>query len=414
LLVHQLGYNWLMSYRPSDEVLEKYAKVLVNFALWGGKGIKKGDFVYLTTPLSALPFYRAIRKAVFDRGGHVVSLIVDDMSGWDRYKYKNATDEQLTFFPENFYKGLVADIDHRIAILGDHNTRELDRVDPKKMLLEQKSKKKLIEWIDRKENAGKHTWTLALNGTPAMAKEAGLSPKEYWDQIIKACYLDYADPVAKWKKVSAEVNRVAKKLTDLKIIKIHVVGRDADIRINIGKDRKWLGGGGRNIPSFEVFTSPDWRGTEGWARFNNPVAKYGPRVEGIELHFKAGRVIKVSATRNEKFFKELLNTDKGSSQLGEFSLTDKRLSRITKPMAEELYDENMGGPYGNMHIAVGKSFEDTYSKHSSNVSKTVLKKLGFNDSVTHTDVISTTDRTVTANLENGKELVIYQKGQFTV
>ena len=134
-----------MSYQPSAEILEKYAKVLVNYALWSGKGIKKGDFVYLTVPLSALPFYRAIRKEIFDRGGHVLSLLIDDKSGWDRYKYSHATDEQLAFFPKRFYKGLVNDMDHRIAILGDHNPHELDGTDPKRRLLEQKSKKKLIE-----------------------------------------------------------------------------------------------------------------------------------------------------------------------------------------------------------------------------------------------------------------------------
>lgn len=403
-----------MSYKPSEELLEKYAKVLVNFALGGGKGIKAGERVYLQAPLSALPFYRALKKVIFDSGGLTISSLADDMDGSARYFYDNATDKQLTDFPSPYFKGLVAVVDHRIAVLADYDVHELDKVDPKKIMLAQKSRKKVSEWFDKKENNGDYTWTLALYGTPSMAKEAGLSLEEYWRQIIKACFLEHADPIAKWKKVSAEVVRVANKLTDLSIRELDVKGKDVNLHITMGEKRRWLGGGGRNIPSFEVFTSPDWRGTEGWVRFNQPLYYYGPKVEGIKLVFKSGRVIEASATKNEKLLKEMLATDKGASQIGEFSLTDKRLSHITKFMAETLFDENIGGPFGNTHLAVGKSYNDTYSGSTVNVPKTVFRKLGYNESAIHVDMISTADRTVTATLNGDKKLIIYKNGQFTI
>jgi len=253
-----------------------------------------------------------------------------------------------------------------------------------------------------------------LYGTPSMAKEAGLSLEDYWDQIIKACFLQNNDPINKWKKVSAEVERVAKKLTDLNIGELNVKGRDIDMHYKVGEKRKWLGGSGRNIPSFEVFTSPDWRGTEGWVKFNQPLYYYGPKVEGIELHFKNGRVVKATAQKNQKLLKEMLATDKGAAQLGEISLTDKRLSHIDKFMAETLFDENMGGPYGNTHMAVGKSYHDTFTGDTSKLNKRITKQLGYNESAIHVDMISTTDRTATAILGNGKKLVIYKNGQFTV
>jgi aminopeptidase len=403
-----------MAYKPSDGTLEKYAKILVNFALGGGTGIKKGDVVFLSSPLSALPFYRALRKSILDNGGITIGNLGDDMSGAAKYFYENATEEQLTAFLDKYYKGLVAQVDHRIAVIADHDVHELDKVDPKKMMLVQKTNKPLADWFNKKENDGKYSWTLALYGTPSMAKEAGLSPEEYWRQIIKACYLDVADPVAKWKKVSAEVSRVAKKLSAMHIKAVHVQGDDVDLKIDIGDKRRWLGGGGRNIPSFEVFTSPDWRGTSGWIRFNQPLYYFGPKVEGIELHFKNGRVVKSSAKKNQKLLKEMLATDKGASQLGEFSLTDTRLSRITKFMAETLFDENIGGPYGNTHLAVGKSYHDTYDGDVSKMNKSLAKKLGYNESAIHVDMISTTDRTVTATLPSGKKQVIYKSGQFTI
>jgi len=403
-----------MSYRPSEEILEKYAKVLVNFALGGGTGIKPGDVVYLQSPLSALPFYRALRKTILDSGGLMISGLADDMGGAAKYFYEHASQEQLTAFLAKFARGLVTQTDHRIAVIADHDVHELDRVDPEKIMLTQKSAKPLREWFNKKENNGLYTWTLALYGTPSMAKEAGLSLEEHWQQVIKACYLDHAEPIAKWRSISQEVQRVAGKLTNLKIKELHVQGKDADLRLTVGDKRRWLGGGGRNIPSFEVFTSPDWRGTEGWIRFNQPLYYYGPKVEGIELHFKKGKVVKASATKNEKLLKTMLATDKGASQLGEFSLTDRRLSRITKFMADTLFDENMGGPFGNTHVAVGSSYHDTYANGPANVPKKVFRQLGYNESVIHVDMVSTEDRTVTAKLASGKDMIIYQKGQFVI
>jgi aminopeptidase len=404
-----------MSYTPSQEILEKYAKVMVNFALNSGKGLKPGDVVRLSSPISALPFYRALKKAIIDSGGLIISGLSDDMDeGSAKYFYKKATNKQLTTFLDKYYKGLVEQIDHSIAVIADYDPRELDGVDAKKIMTASRTNKPVTEWLDHKENQGKYTWTLALYGTPAMAKEARIGLKEYWDQIIKACYLDADDPIAENRKVMQEVERVAKILTGLNIKKVHAVGKDMDLRVTLGEDRRWLGGTGRNIPSFEVFTSPDWRGTEGWIRFNQPLYRYGSMVKGIELTFEKGRVIKAKAKENEKLLKEMLATDEGASQMGEYSLTDKRLSRITKFMAETLFDENMGGEFGNTHLAVGRSYHDTYAPGPEMMTPVLAKKLGYNNSTIHTDMISTTDRTVTATLKDGSKKVIYKNGQFTI
>jgi len=103
-----------------------------------------------------------------------------------------------------------------------------------------------------------------------------------------------------------------------------------------------------------------------------------------------------------------------ADKIGEFSLTDKRLSRITKFMAETLFDENISGPHGNTHIALGSSYQDSYSGNPAKVTKAGWAKMGFNDSAVHTDIISTSPRTVTAHLSDGSYKVIYQDGIFVV
>ena len=102
----------------------------------------------------------------------------------------------------------------------------------------------------------------------------------------------------------------------------------------------------------------------------------------------------------------------GADRVGEYSLTDARLSRITKFMANTLYDENVGGPYGNTHLAIGRAIHDCYDGDPATMSTQDWERLGFNDSVVHTDIVSTADREVTAVLRDGSSRTIYAGGQF--
>jgi len=412
-----------MAYTPDKKILKKYAHVIVNFALGMGNGIKKGDVVRVSGNESCKPLYNAVCNAIVDAGGHVIGhYSPDDEQGdkrrnesFTRYFYEHASHEQITFLPAKYLKGLVDEMDHSLYILSDSDPHALKGVNPKKIMARGKALKPFMDWRHKKEWSGKFTWSIAMYGTPAMAKEAGLSEKEYWNQIVKACFLDYPDPIARWKEVYKEIEMYKKKLNALspKIDRLHAVGPDMDLWVSLGEKRQWLAGRGVNLPSFEIFTSPDWRGTNGWIKFNQPLYRYGSKVTGIELEFKNGLVVKSKAKTNEKLLKEMIATE-GANKIGEYSLTDKRHSRITKFMAETLYDENMGGPYGNTHLALGMSYRDTFSGDVSKLKTKHAEKLGFNDSSVHTDIISTTRRTVTAHLKDGKTKVIYRDGMFVL
>jgi aminopeptidase len=100
--------------------------------------------------------------------------------------------------------------------------------------------------------------------------------------------------------------------------------------------------------------------------------------------------------------------------LWEFSMTDSRFSHITKFMAETLYDENIWWKYGNTHIAIGRSYEETYAWDVSKLNEKQKEKIWFNFSAEHRDLVSTTNRTITATLANWKKKVIYKDGKFTI
>lgn len=397
-------------YQPSAKILYRYADVLVNFALNSGQGVTKGQVVEVVVPDVAKPLALALQKVLLQAGAQPMIRLLP--TGFDRSFYELANREQLTFFPDKYLKEKVNLIDHQIGIIADPDPYELKGVDPQKIILARDAKKPYIDWRDAKENRGNFTWTLALWGVPAKAAVVGLSYRKYWQQIIQACFLDKEDPISEWRRIFKMQSAIKDTLNELIIDKLEIKGEDVDLTVKLGPERLWNGGSGRNIPSFEFFTSPDWRGTNGWIKFNQPLYRYGNVISDVYLEFKDGIVVKAKARTGNKFLQQMIKSP-NANKIGEYSLTDARMSRITHVMAETLYDENIGGPFGNTHLALGRAYKDCFRGDPAQLSTADWEKLGYNDSAEHTDIVSTTDRTVTATLQDGTELIIYQNGQFT-
>jgi aminopeptidase len=250
--------------------------------------------------------------------------------------------------------------------------------------------------------------------TPELAKQAGISLQQYTTQVVKACYLNKKDPVQEWNALYKKAVSVKKWLNSMDMRYLHIQSEHMDLRVVPGERRRWIGISGHNIPSFEIFLSPDYRGTEGVYYANQPSFHSGNYVEYVELVFKKGSVVQAKAKKGNDFLVKQLAMDKGAKRVGEFSLTDKRFSKIDRYMANTLYDENYGGRYGNCHLAVGASYSDTYDGDPSTLTKDTKEKLGFNDSALHWDLINTEKKTVTAHLASGEKKVIYKDGMFQV
>lgn len=399
------------SFVPPQKKLEKYAKILIDFALNSGKGVKKGEVVLLQFDLDAMPLAIEAYRRILACGGHPILKPHEEY--FQRIMLDEANKEQLQFFPEPYMKSLVDTIDHRMFIFADRDPNILKGVDPKRIMLSQKSSLKMKKWLFDKEDQGKMTWVLALYGTDGLAKEAHMSAKELWDQIDKACFLNEADPVKKWKQVFRDLEKLRVKLSKMPIEKLHLEAKDTDLWITLGQERQWLAGSGRNIPSFEIFTSPDWRGTEGHVFFDAPLYRYGNVIKDIRLTFKDGRVVDARAKKNEKLLKEMI-AQENADKIGEYSLTDIRYSHIDRFTANTLYDENYGGKYGNTHLAVGSSFHEAFTGNVVKATDKDWERLGFNESVEHCDILATTKRTVTAQMRDGSEKVIYKDGLFLI
>jgi len=391
--------------------LNRYADTLV----WGllkarTERFKRGDIILIRYELPALKLAEIIYDKLLDRGMNPIpraGLTVN----MERCFFDKANRRQLVFHPPG-EKELYESLNGSIFMCAPESLTHLKDVDPRKIAKSLIARKELRAILDRREETGRFGWTLCTFPTQELARNAHLTLAQYTDQIIKACFLDDDNPVSRWETVYRQAGKIKRWLNGMAVSYYHVQSENVDLRVKPGEKRKWIGISGHNIPSFELFLSPDWRGTEGYYFANQPSFRSGNYVENIRLVFEKGRAVRVEATSGEDFTKKQLSMDKGASRLGEFSLTDRRFSRIDRFMADTLFDENYGGEWGNCHIALGASFSETYTGDPAELTRETKRRLGLNDSALHWDMINTEKKRVTAHLSDGRTVTIYENGTF--
>jgi len=395
----------------TDKQLEQYADVL----LWGletarKKPFKKNDCILLQYEAPAVRLAEILYGRILDLGMHPVQRMGLTF-GMEKSFYKKSNKGQLTFLAPGD-RELYANLNGRIFLRAPESLTHLKEIDPVRIGKVLVSRKPLRDILDKREEKGLYSWTLCTFPTNELARQAKARPEEYARQIVRACYLDRKDPVGEWKNVHRQVSGIKRWLNSLEVSYFHIESDPVDLKGTPGEKRAWKGISGHNIPSFEVFLSPDWHGTEGVYYANLPSFRSGNYVEKIRITFRKGSVVKMEAGKGEDFARKQLSMDKGASRVGEFSLTDRRFSRIDRFMADTLFDENFGGQNGNCHIALGASYTDTYDGNPAAMTGALKKRLGFNESALHWDLVNTEEKTVTARLRSGKKVVIYEKGVF--
>ncbi|MDK2957881.1 MAG: aminopeptidase [Desulfovibrionales bacterium] len=393
------------------EQLTRYADVL----LWGldtarSKPYQRGDIVVVRFDLEALPLAETLQQRLVGMGlNPIVRLNLTPTM--EKAFYGLAGDDQLSFVAPG--EDLLSDNLHGIiSLLAPASLTHLRDVDPGRIGVAARARKRLRDILDRREEVGDFGWTLCAWPTEAQAQCAGLTLDEYTAQIVQACRLEESDPVAAWGEIFETANEVKQMLNSLPIETLHVESDSCDLRLAPGDMRRWIGVSGHNIPSFEIFLSPDWRTVDGVYHADQPSYRNGNYVRGVTLEFAKGRVVKATAQDGQDFLRKQVEMDEGAAQVGEFSLTDKRFSRIDRFMANTLFDENFGGPNGNCHLALGASYSDTYAGDPAELDADARRRLGFNDSALHWDLVNTEEKRVTAKLAGGGSRVVYDKGCF--
>ena len=238
--------------------------------------------------------------------------------------------------------------------------------------------------------------------------------------IMKMCMVDRNDPVAAWDEYIEKNNYYKNELNNMGISKLHYtnsLGTDLTIEIPEGNiwinlDKKDANGGMMiaNMPSYEIFTSPDYRKTNGIVYSSKPLLYNGRRVEDFYFVFKDGKVESFDAKVGKDILATLLVEDELASYLGEVALVpyDSPISNTGLVFNTTLFDEN-----ASCHLAVGHSFPNCF-KDADKLSDEELVEKGCNGSKTHVDfMIGTSDLEIEAETKNGKVL-IFKNGNFNI
>jgi aminopeptidase len=337
----------------SDPRLAKWAQVIAEYSV----EIRPGDQAFITTTPAATPLVLELTREILQRGAYPQFLV--SLPGVAEVFMRYASEEQLKI-EQPLYKKVVEEFDVRIAISADTNTRALSTIDPDRMSSFAAGQRALTDTFMRRQAAGELRWCVTLYPTEAYAQDAEMSLREYEEFVMSACLLNEPDPVASWKAVSARQQRLVDWLKGKKRVRVN--GPNCELQVGIDGRTFINADGKRNFPDGEIFTGPEETVTEGWVKFTYPAIYQGREVEGVELEFKAGRVVKAGARKGEGFLVKMLDTDPGARVLGEFAIgTNDSIQRFTRQI---LFDEKIGG---SIHMAVGSGYPDTGSTNKSAV-----------------------------------------------
>ncbi len=362
---------------------EKYAKVLVEYST----GVKKNDLVIIrATSCEAQPLVKEIYKQVLLKGANPVVKTVMEGLGETFIKYAN--DEQLEYIdPMTELEYEKADV--LISIGAPTNTKSMAKADSKKMAKRSAATRELSNKMLQRSAEGKLKWVIADFPTNALAQEAKMSLDEYTEFLINACYLNLDDPVAKWKEIDKEQQRLADYLN--KTTKLHIIGEETDITFDT-TGRKWLNCSGQcNFPDGEIYTSPVENSANGTIYFDFPQIYRGNESQKIRLKLENGKVVEATAEKGEEYFLNMINMDEGAKFVGEIAIgTNSMIQEITGNI---LFDEKIGGA---IHMALGASYPEAGGKNVSGL---------------HWDLIK--------NMKNGSEIyaddvLIYKDGKFVI
>lgn len=335
-----------------NEIYEKYAKLLVNYSL----ELKKGDKLLIHSSYLAEDLLKEVYREALAAGAHPEFRI--GLNGTDKIFYDVAADEQLKYVSP-LSEHVAENYDALLTVLAPFNLKELQSIGPTKKQAVRIARTEIARTIMKRAAAEELNWALCVFPTDSAAQECGMSGDEYEQFVHSACFLHEEDPVARWRQLRDDQQRIVDYLDEKGEIRFS--GRDIDISFS-AKGRKWVNSAGRkNMPSGEVFTSPVEDSVNGKIRFSYPGFYLGQEIEDISLEVKDGLVVKWDAKKGKELLDKIFEIP-GAKRFGEAAVgTNKGIDRFTKNM---LFDEKIGG---TIHMAIGMSIPETGGKNESAV-----------------------------------------------
>lgn len=370
------------------ERLERYARLAVEV----GANLRPGQFLRIAAEPEHVPLVRALTRAAYAAGAHYVETQYRDPHQ-RRARVELAPEDSLDWSPPwtlSLLDHLIDTAGATISIVGSPEPELLADLDQRRVqrtralaaaqrLLDAENRR-LIQWtIVGFPNEG---WARTVFGEPDVGR--------LWDAVATATRLDEPDPVAAWRDHVAQLEERAAAITARGFAALRYRGPGTDLLVGLTPGHRWLTAAEEtvagvpyvvNLPTEEVYTSPDRRLTEGTVRSTMPIALGGALVRDLELRFADGRIVEVRASAGADAVQAELETDPGAPFLGEVALVDgsSRVNTTGLTFFNTLFDEN-----ATCHIAYGQSIPQAYPGEDA-LDDDALAELGYNDSLVHTD-----------------------------
>jgi aminopeptidase len=374
----------------SDEFLRRYAELIVRV----GANVAAGQDVIVAGALEHAPMLRAAAEEAWAAGARSVQIFP-----FDEYdsvlKARHASEEALDESPwavtELFRRMLDADA-AEIQIRGDVAPERWDDIDESRAARVFRPREAMA-LRTRLINEGRMAWTIVGSPTPGWAKRMFGEPDvdRLRDAIATAVRLDADDPVAAWREHLDRLEARAAALNARGFDAIRFRGPGTDLTVGLLPHAQWTTAryetrhGHRhavNLPTEEVFTTPDPRRTSGRLTQTRPISPYGVVLERVELVFTDGRAELAGAAAGADYVREELASDEGATRLGEVALVDgsSPLARSGQLFYDTLFDENIAS-----HIAYGGGYTRPVPGTDA-LSPEEQEARGVNQSDVHTDL----------------------------
>lgn len=408
------------SLRGLTRQIDKYATLLVR----KGAAVEPGDLLVVSAPVECADFARRVVRAAYKAGASEVTVIWSD-DAITRMDYENIELERLRHTPSWKREQLnsLAEAGASFLFLEGTDPSLFKGIDPAKPAAVSYARNTECKAFRDGMDFGRNVWCIA--GVP-VAKWAckvfpGCSASEavyrLWLAILQTARADGEDPQSEWERHNAAFEKNKRLLNGYAFDRLHYESSNGtNLTIGLNEGHIWEGGAGRtvagkvffpNMPTEEVFTSPDRNRAEGVVQSALPLVHAGQVVRDFWFKFEGGRVVDYGAREGSNVLEHILDTDDNAKRLGECALIAKNTPIRESGLLfyDTLYDEN-----ASCHLALGMGFPECVDG-GYDMSKEQLLAHGINQSSTHVDfMIGTDDLNVWGITRDGNKIPVFVDG----
>jgi aminopeptidase len=415
------------SNQQHQELLQKYAEAIVRVGL----NLRTGQRLIITNatargvPPAGRPLVHAVTRAAYAAGARFVDVIWGDEEML-RMRVQDAPADSFEEYPRWQVSGILDMIQNGDALLSVYanNPDIYSALDPERLGTIQKSH--LENWapVSALVTRNAMNWCVVAAGAPAWA--AKIFPdlpleeaeQKLWQAIFETTRAAEPDPVAAWHEHIKNLRKRADYLQAKKYTAFHYKSDQTDFTLGLPNGHRWISAQSlaengvvftANMPTEEIFTLPDRHRTDGVVHATFPLSYGGSLIEDFTVTFENGRIVKVTARKNEALLQKLVDTDEGSTRLGEVALVP-----VSSPIARRghlfyntLFDEN-----ASCHIAIGRAYRFTLTG-GEELTDEEFNAAGGNTSITHVDfMIGSPQMDIDGIQEDGRREPVMRSGEW--